>query len=201
MNFKAPWSNESATNAEFWSALDPIDDAITEAWEPLRGNPAADNLFIAATNAGEHGIIWVVVAVFFACRRLAKGDVEGAKRMAARFGVSLIGESLAVNGVLKGLTRRTRPHAGEQRAEGIRMPISSSMPSGHATSAMMSVSLLADEVKSAPVKGALFGAGLIVAASRIHVKIHHPTDVIAGTLLGLLLGQAIRRMVPVEPVA
>jgi membrane-associated phospholipid phosphatase len=38
---------------------------------------------------------------------------------------------------------------------------------------------------------------VIVAASRVHVKIHHASDVIGGIALGIALGELARHLVPV----
>ena len=43
-----------------------------------------------------------------------------------------------------------------------------------------------------------FGAAAIVAASRVYVKIHHASDVIAGVAVGLALGRIGRRLAPLE---
>ena len=42
----------------------------------------------------------------------------------------------------------------------------------------------------------LRSVGGIVATSRIHVQIHHASDVAGGIVVGALLGTAIRRLRP-----
>jgi membrane-associated phospholipid phosphatase len=37
------------------------------------------------------------------------------------------------------------------------------------------------------------GLASVVAASRVHVGIHHPSDVVAGALIGTGLGHLVRR--------
>jgi undecaprenyl-diphosphatase len=44
-----------------------------------------------------------------------------------------------------------------------------------------------------------FGAATVVALSRIHVKIHHASDVFGGMAIGLVLGQLGRRIAPLAP--
>jgi undecaprenyl-diphosphatase len=41
-----------------------------------------------------------------------------------------------------------------------------------------------------------YGLASVVAASRVHVRIHHPSDVVAGSLIGIGLGAAARRIWP-----
>ena len=41
-----------------------------------------------------------------------------------------------------------------------------------------------------------FVLAAVVALSRLHVKIHHASDVVGGVALGLVLGTIGRRLVP-----
>ncbi|MGH3472390.1 MAG: phosphatase PAP2 family protein [Nocardioidaceae bacterium] len=38
-----------------------------------------------------------------------------------------------------------------------------------------------------------------MAASRVHVRIHHASDVVGGALIGALLGELTRRLLPCDP--
>jgi undecaprenyl-diphosphatase len=101
---------------------------------------------------------------------------------------SLIGiESLIVNQGIKRFFRRTRPtQTGDPRFR-VRKPQSSSFPSGHASSAFFAGTVLTAwlGVWSLPIWLVL---AVVVAVSRAYVRIHHPSDVIAGSLTGLVLG-------------
>jgi undecaprenyl-diphosphatase len=58
----------------------------------------------------------------------------------------------------------------------------------------MAASLLADgRRRSAPL---WYGIAAAVAASRVHVRIHHGSDVVAGAAIGLGLGAVARRVWP-----
>jgi undecaprenyl-diphosphatase len=52
--------------------------------------------------------------------------------------------------------------------------------------------LLADS-PAAPV---WFGLAAVIAASRVYVRMHHASDVIAGAALGVAMGAVARRVVP-----
>jgi undecaprenyl-diphosphatase len=73
----------------------------------------------------------------------------------------------------------------------MRRPITSSFPSGHATTAFMCAGVLAGRTT---VLGWFALAGL-VASSRVYVRMHHASDVLAGAALGLALAPAARRFV------
>ena len=101
----------------------------------------------------------------------------------------LIGaESLVVNQGVKRLFGRIRPtEAGDPRFP-VRRPSTSSFPSGHASSAFFAAALLttATGKRMAPV---WYSTATVVALSRAYVRIHHPSDVVAGAAVGVVLGR------------
>lgn len=102
---------------------------------------------------------------------------------AATRGILAIAIAAAIaNGPAKLIARRRRPFSRSQPAL-IRMPRSSSFPSGHtaaafafATAASVEVPVLAPAV--VPIAGA-------VAYSRVHTGVHYPSDVAAGLAIGI----------------
>jgi undecaprenyl-diphosphatase len=166
-------------------------DTVVDGWfERVRGNPAADRLFYGASAVGDFSLIWHIAGVAHA--------LGGARqeREAVRLGASLGIESFLVNGVVKSFFRRTRPVRDHHTARKLRKPKSSSFPSGHATSGFMAASLLS---QGRPVRSKVFwySVATVVAASRVHVKIHHPSDVVAGAAVGVGLGAVAKRAWPV----
>ena len=97
---------------------------------------------------------------------------------------------LLTNGAVKSFFRRVRPQEhfthDAPLPYGMRRPITSSFPSGHAATAFMAATLL--------LEGHPRGAGLLRARrrswpySRVHVRMHHTADVVGGAALGLALG-------------
>ncbi|MEJ7563078.1 MAG: phosphatase PAP2 family protein [Ilumatobacteraceae bacterium] len=100
-------------------------------------------------------------------------------------------ESLVVNQGLKRIFNRPRPTiAGEPGLE-VRRPRTSSFPSGHASSAAFATAVLTDQ--EGPRSALLWTPiAIVVAASRIHVRVHHASDVVAGLAVGAVLGVAGR---------
>ncbi|MGH9111964.1 MAG: phosphatase PAP2 family protein, partial [Acidimicrobiales bacterium] len=41
-----------------------------------------------------------------------------------------------------------------------------------------------------------YAVGAVVASSRVYVRIHHPSDVVAGAVLGIALARVARRTWP-----
>lgn len=158
---------------------------------PLRGHLNADRLFYAASAVADHSVLWHSIGAI----RAASG--RRGRREAVRLSAALGVESLIINVGVKSLFRRTRPVAIAVRPFGLRTPLTSSFPSGHSSSAFLAATLLSDGTPAlAPL---WFGLATVVAASRVHVRIHHPTDVVAGAALGLALGLVVKAVAPLPP--
>ncbi len=164
-----------------------FDQTAERAFDRLRGKPAADRVFYAASELGDFGLVWVILGTV---KGLRKGDdLAGALRMIALMG----GESVLVNGIIKSCFRRTRPAWEVERPLRVRRPLTSSFPSGHATSATSAAIVLSQDDELWPLYVAI---AAVVATSRIYVKIHHASDVAAGVALGAVLGVVGRRLLP-----
>jgi undecaprenyl-diphosphatase len=161
-------------------------DASADAWfERWRGNPVADRVFFSASALGDFSLLWHLAGTVDALR----GHERRTVRLVAALGV----ETVLINGVVKSLFRRDRPDWDQHRPHKLRKPLSSSFPSGHATSGFMAATLLGAG-RSRPTKVAWYGVAAVVAASRVHVKIHHASDVVGGAAIGLGLGAAVKRL-------
>ncbi|HEY2428597.1 MAG TPA: phosphatase PAP2 family protein [Acidimicrobiales bacterium] len=170
--------------------IERFDDVVDGAFERLRGHRPVDRLFYGASAVGDHGMLWVMLGAL----RGLRGDHHW--RAAVRVAVGVGVESVVVNAGVKSLFRRTRPVVIEPRPFPLRIPLTSSFPSGHATSAFCAATLLSDgDPHLAPL---YYGAATVVALSRIHVKIHHASDVAGGILVGLILGRIGKRIAPLD---
>jgi membrane-associated phospholipid phosphatase len=154
----------------------------------LRGKPGLDRLFYSASAVGDHGIIWLVLAVVRGLR--ADDDWHAVVRAATGVGM----ESVLVNGPVKWLFRRARPGFEGLRPLPLRRPRTSSFPSGHATSAFCAAALLSDGDPA--LRPLYYGLATVVAWSRVYVRIHHASDVVGGMAIGAVLGEAGRRVYP-----
>jgi undecaprenyl-diphosphatase len=160
-----------------------FDAAVDRAFEPIR-TPAVDRIAYPLSSVADHSLLWHAAG---AVRALAhKSDVA----WAARFSLAIGAESAITNGVVKSLFRRVRPAEYDTLAfhHGLRRPVSSSFPSGHATAAFCVAAI----VDGGP--GWYVAAGA-VSATRVYVRLHHASDVLAGAAFGLALGRILRPLV------
>jgi membrane-associated phospholipid phosphatase len=166
-----------------------LDDAVDQAFDHLRGNPTADRLFYTASSLGDFSVLWGLVGSLRGLRSEPDGDA------AIRLLVCLGVESALVNGLIKSLLPRTRPVHDGDHPHPLRTPRTASFPSGHASAGFTAATLLADGQKS-PWRFGWYGLAAVVASSRIHTRAHHASDVLAGAVLGLVLGRAAKRVWP-----
>ena len=167
-------------------------DARAEAYVArFRGNRALDGIFYFASFIGDHGAIWVALAVVRFFTNI--GGAEEAHFAGIRSVCSEAGQAIFVNGGVKSLFRRTRPVPDFDRPYHLRIPRTTSFPSGHATAAMVGSVLLA---QGTGWGWFLFPLAAIVAFSRVYVRIHHMSDVIGGVIVGLVIAFAIAYFAP-----
>ncbi len=151
--------------------------------ERLRGNRFTDKVFTVASALGDFSLIWHLIGA-------SRGLTSDSRANQAFVFFALIGaESLIVNQGIKRLFRRKRPtEAGDPRFP-VRKPATSSFPSGHASAAFFAATVMTywGGLAWAP---AWFALAIVVATSRAYVRIHHPSDIIGGAVVGLALGGA-----------
>ena len=163
-------------------------DAAVDTWvQQWRGNPTLDRVMYAASELGDFSLIWHLLGT---ARALAPDRKAGdAVRVATVIGL----ESVFVNGVVKSLVGRRRPVWEQDRPLKLRQPRTSSFPSGHASSAVTAFGVLAQNDPLWPLYAVVAAT---VATSRVYVKVHHASDVVAGAALGACLALLARRVWP-----
>ena len=147
--------------------------------------PALDSAMARLSRAADYSRLSFASAALLA----AAGGRPG--RRAAADGLASLGVTASVvNLALKPLGRRRRPdRAAEQVpvARHVRMPSSTSFPSGHAAAAFAFATGVGHALPPAAIP--LRGLAALVAYSRVHTGVHYPVDVIAGALTGTVLAQ------------
>lgn len=163
-----------AATAVVARAADPpgIDARLGAALSRSRGR-LADRVSGAVTDAGSlYGLVGTATVLLAAGRR----------RTAARVGVAG-GAAWVVSQGAKELVRRSRPYELGIAERLVHPPAGSSWPSGHAAVAAALASAAAADLR--PVgRVAMVAVASTVAATRVQLGVHHPSDVVAGAALG-----------------
>ncbi len=154
----------------------------------LRGNPGVDAAMYTLSEAANHSILWHAINLV---DLVTAGANRSRRRRALRRSVILAVEQASVNGPIKAVFNRDRPDDIDNHAHDLRVPLTSSFPSGHASAGFCAASLLSADHGGAPAWYALAAA---VSWSRIHVGVHHPSDIVGGALIGASLGRAAARL-------
>ncbi len=153
-----------------------LDDRLMRRSVRVR-SPARDRALVAITRAANYSGLWLLIAGGLA----ACGGRRG-RSAAGQGAVALAIAAAVANGPAKLLVRRRRPLGGS-RPTLIRMPLSTSFPSGHSAAAFAFATGACQELPIlAPVLVPIAGA---VAYSRVHTGVHYPSDVAAGAVIGI----------------
>lgn len=161
--------------------FEKFDQLVDRALEPLRNAKVVVVVFTIASAVGDFGLLWHIIGLI---RSIGSMD----RLNQALFFSLMIGiESLLLNQGIKRLFRRSRPtERGDERFT-LRKPRTSSFPSGHASSAFFSA-LVLTYFTTWPWAFLFYAFALIIATSRVGVRIHHASDVIGGAVVGTLMG-------------
>lgn len=147
--------------------------------------PGPDRFFLGVT---ELGSLYANVAAAGALYLLGRKR-EAARAMAATGSMWVLGQ------VLKKTVGRLRPHGadpgGTRRM--IADPAGTSWPSSHPAVLTVFTRVAARELGLGPIsRAALTATDLSVAASRVYLGVHYPSDVVSG----LLVGRAVAHLWP-----
>jgi membrane-associated phospholipid phosphatase len=166
--------------------VDQIDQAVYRAIA-ASPSPSLDLVLSRLSSAADHSKLWFAIAGALALK-------PGRPRRAALVGVASIGlVSATANLVGKGLLRRARPdRAGVSVPAGrkVRMPGSTSFPSGHSASGFAFATAVGDELSLAWLP--LHALAAAITYSRVHTGVHCPGDVLVGSLMGTGAAVAVR---------
>jgi len=161
-----------------------VDHAIYEAIAST-DTPALDHAMNRLTQAANYSRLSLTAAALLAGTRGPTG-----RRAACEGLASVAVTATVVNVVVKPLGRRRRPDplaAEIPPGRQVRLPRSASFPSGHSAAAFAFATGVGSVLPREAA--ALRALAALVAYSRVHVGVHYPGDVLAGSLLGGALAQ------------
>jgi membrane-associated phospholipid phosphatase len=151
--------------------------------------PALDRAMRRLSRAADYSKLSIASASVLA----VAGGTTG--RRAASMGLASVAvTATVVNLLMKPLGRRRRPDRfaqGVPEARHVRMPISSSFPSGHAAAAFAFATGVGHVSPATGVP--LQALAALVGYSRIHTGVHFPGDVVVGALAGAGLAEVTVR--------
>jgi len=151
--------------------------------------PGLERAISNFSRTGEHAAYWLALGLAGA----ALTDDQSRRGQWWR-GVRVVTASYALNYAVKVTVRRRRPELPGLPA--LTPTVSRlSFPSAHATTSFAACRAFRGLVPGV----ALYGAAGLFALSRPYLGVHYPSDVLAGVLLGTLVGEAWPRAAAPRP--
>ncbi len=132
------------------------------------------------TRLGDGGILWIGISVLLLIS-------PRTRKAGAAMAVSLGLEVLCCNVILKPFVARIRPCDVDSAVQLlIPHPEGFSFPSGHTGASFAAASAL--YFGRSRIKVPAFILAVLIGFSRLYLYVHYPADVLAGALLGIMLG-------------
>lgn len=149
--------------------------------------PFLNTLMTGITTLGDHGTIWIILTILLLIpKKTRKAGLVSA--------MALIGSLLFNNLLLKNLVQRPRPYVTFTDLQIlIPRPSEFSFPSGHTSSSFAAAAAIyACLSKKYGIPAMILAA--LIGFSRLYVGVHYPTDVLAGAVIGVLLGYGAKQL-------
>ncbi|BAK98256.1 putative undecaprenyl-diphosphatase [Oscillibacter valericigenes Sjm18-20] len=145
-----------------------------------------DTVMPFASALCNHGEVWIALAVILLLTRRYR-------RTGVVLALALILDGLCCNVILKPLIARVRPCDVNAAVELlVSRPTDWSFPSGHTAASFAAVGALLTEKRR--LWKPAFILAVLIAFSRLYLYLHWPSDVLAGAILGTVLGFAAGRL-------
>ncbi len=139
-----------------------------------------DAVLPAISRTADHGELWIFLAFILLL-------VRGQRKYGAAVACGLVLDLVSCNMLLKPLVGRIRPFAVNTAVELLtKAPLDASFPSGHTAASFAAVFAL--KTAGSPLWKPALAVAVVMAFSRLYLYVHWPSDVLAGAILGAVLG-------------
>lgn len=150
-----------------------VDERILR-WARTRGHtPRAERAVARFSRVGERGAVWLAIGV-------VGGALDSSRRARWALATAVVAGTFALNTTIKLIVRRPRPDLPGLPAL-TSTPTQLSFPSAHSSTSFAGARVYTRlGLPAAP----LYTLAALLAASRLYLGVHYPSDIIAGALLG-----------------
>lgn len=157
---------------------------ILDKIEDLFEHDVMDTIMKGITHLGDAGIIWIIITL---CLLISKQY----RKLGILMAIGLILGLIIGNGIVKNLVSRQRPF---ELADSINRnffikidkPTDRSFPSGHTQASFIAATILMMAKRKFGIPALILA--FLIGFSRLYLKVHFPTDVLGGMLMGIAIG-------------
>ena len=159
--------------------LTTLDFTVLHKIQQIFSYRILDIIMPKITVLGNKGIIWVVTALIMLC-------FSRTRKTGLATGTACIGCLITGNLLLKNIVARARPCWIEEHLMLIAIPDDYSFPSGHTMASFAAATVLWKMNRK--VGTAAYILAVLIAFSRLYLYVHFPSDVLAGAIIGFIIG-------------
>lgn len=145
-------------------------------------NKTFDRIMPIITMMGNLGVIWLIISSLMLLK--VEYRIIGVGVILALILTTIIGE-----GIIKHIVKRNRPFKNNDEKLLINKPITYSFPSGHTASSFAALAVFLQ--MNGKLGLVVSPIATLIAFSRVYLKVHYPTDVIFGMILGFTCGISV----------
>lgn len=161
-------------------SIEKIDYFILEFIRTKIKNPIMDKIMVYITRLGDLDALWIGIALIFL-------NVDNYHENGITIIVSLILCGIIGNLILKNLFTRTRPYDVKDAITLlISKPKDYSFPSCHTMASVAAAYVIFNVDYRLGIISWIIA--LLIAFSRMYLYVHYPSDVVAGAVIGILIG-------------
>ncbi len=162
--------------------IQQLDDKVVDNIIRFR-SPIKNRIMVAASSAGNLGIIWFAICLPFLI-------YSPTRKTGVNIIFTLGFTQLICEFMIKRLVKRERPcnHLSDEE-QLIHRPKYYSFPSGHTSASFCVVAVTLLRCRWYIVLG-VFIIAVMIASSRVYLRVHYLSDVVVGAILGFLCGFA-----------
>ena len=135
-------------------------------------------IVLFVTRLGDGGTVWIVLAALLLIGKKYR-------KTGGSMAIALLLGYLGTNLLLKNLVMRPRPFDAIPQLQALVHAGGWSFPSGHSTSPMAAGVVMFRQLPR-PIGALALILAILICLSRLYVGVHYPTDVLCGTLIGIL---------------